>query len=199
MDFLLSYLNDIMALTENNFFIALLLYFFFIFFYSVFSLPGLVIFVALSGYLFGIYYSYIISIIAITLGSLFFFLFSKFIFKYFFLNFYQKYSQNIDKYISQSNIEYIIIFRLIPGTPLMLQNLILSILNISILKFFFATLIGFTPIIFMTVFIGNKIRDIQFIKQLSIGDILSRDFVFVIFLFIFLLILRIRYKRNNKN
>ncbi len=197
MDFLLSYLNDILILSENNFFIALLLYFFFIFFYSVFSLPGLVIFVALSGYLFGIYYSYIISIIAITLGSFFFFLFSKFFFKYFFFNLYQKYSRNIDKYISQSNIEYIIIFRLIPGTPLMLQNLILSILNISTLKFFFATLVGFTPIIFMTGFIGNKIRDIQLIKNISMNDILSRDFIFVILLLIFLLIIRIKYKKNK--
>ena len=199
MNFLLSYFNEILLFSENRFFIAILIYFLFLFFYSVISFPGLVIFVAISGYLFGIYYSYLISIMAITSGSLVFFLFSKLFFKYFFLHYYHKYSQNINKYISKSTTEYIIIFRMIPGLPLMLQNLILSILNISILKFFFATLIGFTPIIFMTVFIGNKIRDIQLIKQLSISDILSRDFVFVIFLFIFLLILRIRYKRNNKN
>ena len=199
MNFLLSYLNEILLFSENSFFIAILIYFLFLFFYSFISFPGLVIFVAISGYLFGIYYSYLISIIAITSGSLVFFLFSKLFFKKFFLHYYQKYSKNINKYISKSTTEYIIIFRMIPGLPLILQNLILSILNISILKFFFATFIGFTPIIFMTVFIGNKIRDIQFIKQLSMSDIFTRDLVFVIFLLIFLLILRIKYKRNNKN
>ena len=198
MNFLLYYLNEVILFSENRFFITVLIYFFFLFFYSVFSIPGLVIFIALSGYLFGIYYSYLISIIAITLGSLVFFLFSKFFIKYFFFRYYQKYSQNIDKYISKSTTEYIIIFRMIPGPPLMLQNIILSILNISILKFFFTTLVGFTPIIFMTGFIGNKIRDIQLIKQLSISDILSVDFLFVISLIILLLIVRIKYK-NNKN
>ena len=198
MNFLFYYLNEVMLFSESRFFITVLIYFFFLFLYSVFSIPGLVIFIALSGYLFGIYYSYLISIIAITLGSLVFFLFSKFFFKYFFLRYYQKYSQNIDKYISKSTTEYIIIFRMIPGPPLMLQNLILSILNISTLKFFFTTLVGFTPIIFMTGFIGNKIRDIQLIKQLSISDILSVDFLFVISLIILLLIVRIKYK-NNKN
>ena len=198
MNFLLSYFNEILLFSENRFFISILIYFLFLFFYSVISFPGLVIFVAISGYLFGIYYSYLISIIAISLGSLVFFLFSKFFFKYYFLRYYQKYSQNIDKYISKSTTEYIIIFRMIPGPPLMLQNLILSILNISTLKFFFTTLVGFTPIIFMTGFIGNKIRDIQLIKQLSISDILSVDFLFVISLIILLLIVRIKYK-NNKN
>ena len=198
MNFLLYYLNEVILFSENRFFITVLIYFFFLFFYSVFSIPGLVIFIALSGYLFGIYYSYLISIIAISLGSLVFFLFSKFFIKYFFFRYYQKYSQNIDKYISKSTTEYIIIFRMIPGPPLMLQNIILSILNISILKFFFTTLVGFTPIIFMTGFIGNKIRDIQLIKQLSISDILSVDFLFVISLIILLLIVMIKYK-NNKN
>ena len=198
MNFLFYYLNEVILFSENRFFITVLIYFFFLFFYSVFSIPGLVIFIALSGYLFGIYYSYLISIIAITVGSLVFFLFSKFFFKYFFLRYYQKYSKNIDKYISKSTTEYIIIFRMIPGPPLMLQNIILSILNISILKFFLTTLVGFTPIIFMTVFIGNKIRDIQSIKQLSISDIISADFLFLISLIIILLIIRIKYK-NNKN
>ena len=84
MNFLLYYLNEVMLFSENRFFITVLIYFFFLFLYSVFSIPGLVIFIALSGYLFGIYYSYLISIIAISLGSLVFFLFSKFFLNIFF-------------------------------------------------------------------------------------------------------------------
>ena len=72
MNFLLSYFNELLLFSENRFFIAILIYFFFLFFYSVISFPGLVIFVAISGYLFGIYYSYLISIIAITSGTLVF-------------------------------------------------------------------------------------------------------------------------------
>ena len=168
MDFFLSYFNDLLLYTKDNFLISLLIYFIFLFFYSSFSIPGLVVFIALSGYLFGIFYSYLISIISITLGSLIFFLLSKFFFQYFFLHYYEKYTNSINKYISKSTTEYIIIFRMIPGTPLMLQNLILSLLDISITKFCLATLIGFTPIIYVIAFIGNRIKDIHLIKDLSL-------------------------------
>ena len=135
-------------------------------------MPGLIFFVALSGYLFGIYYSFVISLIAISLGSLIFFIVSKLLFKNFFLKKYKKYTKNINKFISKSTIEYLIIFRMIGFFPLILQNIILSLLNISIPKFIIASLLGFTPIIFISVYVGNKIKNIQLIKELSSSDIL---------------------------
>ena len=197
MDFFFSYFNDLLLYTKDNFLISLLIYFIFLFFYSAFSLPGLVFFIALSGYLFGIFYTYFISLISITLGSLIFFLLSKFFFQYFFLHYYEKYTNSINKYISKSTTEYIIIFRMIPGTPLMLQNLILSLLDISITKFCLATLIGFTPIIYITAFIGNKIKDIHLIKDLSLIDLLSWDFILIFLIVIFLLFMKIKLKRNK--
>ena len=102
---------------------------------------------------------------------------------------------NIDNYISKSTLEYLIIFRMIPGLPLLLQNIILSLLNISIYKFIIISLIGFSPIIFATVFIGNKIKDIQLIKELTTSDLLTWDFLFFIFLIVFMLFLRIKFKK----
>ena len=81
-------------------------------------------------------------------------------------------SLNITKYIAQSTTEYLIVFRLIPGTPLIVQNIVLSLINISSLKFLLTTFIGFTPIIFFSVYIGHKINDIEKIKQLTSKDIL---------------------------
>ena len=84
MEIFFSLLQNIVIYTQNNYFTSILFFSFFLFFYSIFSLPGLIIFVAISGYLFGIYYSYVISILSITFGSLVFFLLSKKFFKYFF-------------------------------------------------------------------------------------------------------------------
>ena len=78
----------------------------------------------------------------------------------------------------------------------MVQNIILSLLDISIFKFFFATFIGFTPIILASVFIGNKIKNIQLIKEISSQDIFTLDFVVIIFVLILLLILKIKFKKN---
>ena len=197
MDFFLSYLNYLLLYTHENFLFSLFIYFIFLLFYSAFSLPGIIVFIALSGYLFGIVYGYLISIISITFGSLIFFLLSKFFFQYFFLNYYEKYTNSINRYISKSTTEYIIIFRMIPGTPLMLQNLILSLLDISINKFCFATLIGFTPTIYLIAFIGNKIKDIHLIKELSLIDFFSWDFILIILIFIFLLFMKIKFKRRK--
>ena len=150
----------------------------------------------MSGYLFGIYYGFIISILSLTFGSLVFFILSKILFKYFFIKYYEKYAQNINKYISNSTVEYLIIFRLLPGLPLLVQNMILSLLDISISKFLLATFIGFTPIMLISVFIGNKIKNIQLITEISSQDIFTWDFIVIIFVLVLLLILKIKFKKN---
>ena len=196
MESFFSLLQNILLYSQDNYFISILVFFFFLLCYSVFSLPGLLIFTSMSGYLFGIYHGFIISVLSLTFGSLVFFILSKILFKYFFIKYYEKYSQNINKYISNSTVEYLIIFRLVPGLPLMVQNMILSLLDISISKFLLATFIGFTPIMLISVFIGNKIKNIQSIKEIFSQDIFTWDFIMIIFVLILLLILKIKFKKN---
>ena len=78
----------------------------------------------------------------------------------------------------------------------MAQNMILSLLDITISKFLLASFIGFTPFMFISVFIGNKIKNIQLIKEISSQDILTWDFVAIIFVLILFLILKIKFKKN---
>ena len=79
---------------------------------------------------------------------------------------------------------------MIPGPPLFLQNFCLSILNINIFKFIFTSAIGFTPIIFITVFIGYQFNNIDNIKNISLSDIFSLEFLFFIVLAILILVIR---------
>ena len=197
MEFFFSLLQDILLYSQDNYFISISSFFFFLLCYSVLSLPGLIVFTSMSGYLFGIYNGFIISILSITVGSLAFFILSKIFFKYFFVEYYEKYAQNINKYISHSTVEYLIIFRLVPALPLMAQNIILSLLDISKFKFLLTTFIGFTPIILTSVIIGNKIKNIQLIKEISSQDFFTWDFILIICVLIFLLILKIKFKKNN--
>ena len=197
MDSPLSFLETILLYSQDNYFVSILFFFFFLFCYSAISLPGLIIFISISGYLFGMYYGFVISILSITFGSLVFFFLSKTFFKYFFIQYYEKYAQNINKYISNSSIEYLIIFRLMPGPPLMLQNIILSLLDIPIYKFLLSSFLGFIPVVFISVFIGNKIMDVQLIKEITSKDIFTWDFILFISLLLLLLILRIKSKKSN--
>jgi len=197
MEFFFFLLQNILLYSQDNYLISILLFFLFLFCYAAFSLPGLLIFISMSGYLFGIYYGFIISILSLSFGSLIFFILSKIFFKYFFSKYYEKYARNINKYISDSTLEYLIIFRLVPALPLMAQNLILSLLDISIFKFLLASFIGFTPILLTAVIIGNKIKNIQLIKGISGQDIFTLDILMVISLLILLLILKITLKKNK--
>ena len=96
MEFFYSLIQDILSFSQDNYFISILAFFFFLICYSAFSLPGLLIFICMSGYLFGIYYGFIVSILSVTIGSLIFFILSKNFFKYFFIKYYEKYAQNIN-------------------------------------------------------------------------------------------------------
>ncbi|HJO13866.1 MAG: VTT domain-containing protein [Pelagibacteraceae bacterium] len=197
MEFFYSLIQDILSFSQDNYFISILAFFFFLICYSAFSLPGLLIFTCMSGYLFGIYYGFIVSILSVTIGSLIFFILSKNFFKYFFIKYYEKYAQNINKFISHSSLEYLIIFRLVPGLPLMAQNITLSLLDIPKFKFLLATFIGFTPIFFTSVIIGSRIKNIQLIKGITGQDLFTWDIVLIISVLILFLILKIKFKKNN--
>ena len=188
--------ENIIKLIELNFFYSLLFFSFFIFFYSTLSLPGLIIFIVFAGYVFGLVWGFLICAISATIGSFCFFLISKYILSKFFLNIYSKYANKINLYIRKSTLEYLIIFRIIPGPPLMLQNFFLSMLNISNYKFIFSTLIGFSPLMLFCVFLGNKINDLKTISNISFSEIFTWDLIFIIFLFIFILIFRIFLKNK---
>jgi len=190
LDYLNIYIN-------SNFNFSIIIFFIFLLVYNTFSIPGNLIFFASAGYFFGIYIGYIISILSIVLGSLIFFTVSKLFLKKLFINIYGKYSEKINKYISNSSIEYLILFRMIPGPPLMIQNLCLSMLRIHFIKFMLSSFIGFSPIIFIAVYCGSKIKSIETVKNISIKSIISSDFLFFIGLMIFLLSLRIIFKKKN--
>jgi len=190
LDFLNIYINA-------NFNLSIIIFFIFLLVYNTFSVPGNLIFVASAGYFFGIYIGYIISILSIVLGSLIFFTVSKLFLKKLFTNVYDRYSTKINKYISNSSIEYLILFRMVPGPPLIMQNVCLSIVKISSIKFILTSFIGFSPIIFVAVYVGSKIKSLESIKNITMNSILSRDVLIIVGIMIFFLSLRIIFKKKS--
>ena len=145
----------------------------------------------IAGFIYGTYLGFILCLISIVLGSFIFFLFGKNLLFHYFSRFAEKYSNKIDEYISENKFEYIVIFRLFPGTPLFLQNLILSFLNIGKRKFILATLLGNIPGTFVVVHFGNQINNLKNLENFAISDIFSVEFYISIFLIITLLCIKI--------
>ena len=142
------------------------------------------------------YIGFLINILSIVIGSLNFFIFSKLFFKFFLSKFYNKYSNKITKIIKNSSYEYLILLRLISLFPLIVQNICLSILNISKTKFIITTFIGFIPIMFLAAFIGNEVSNFVELKNFRMKDLFSSYFLLIFLLLISIIILRIFFKNK---
>ena len=192
------YINFINQNLENKYLIFFFIYFFSLIAFFSFSLPGGPILLITTGFFFGFYIGFIINIFSIVIGSYFFVYCAKNFFKNFFNKLYLKFSNKLNKLINSSSYEYLIIFRLIQGNPLFIQNLCLSFLNISRTKFIFTSFVGFTPVIIIFTYFGSKLLEIYEIKNIKYNDIFSKEFILIIIIFILFLIFRIIYNYKRK-
>ena len=199
MDTIFNFLFIINNLIESNYLISILIYLIFIYFYSFLSLPGVVFLWVFSGFVFGTYLGYLISIIFSVLGFLSLFLVSKFILSSYFYKFFKNKIIKIEKIIHKSSYEILILFRMLPiNFPYLIQNIALSFFNISSLKFIIVTFFGITPIVFFCSLIGNTLEKIKEIKEFSMNDLFTENFIFIFFILIFFIFIRIYFKTKKE-
>ena len=200
IDYILIILNYIQILVFDNYLLALISYFIFCLLFFFLSLPGGIIVTLSSGFFFGFYIGFLINIISVTFGSLFFIIISKYFFLNYFNNYLSKYTDKLNKIIKKSSYEYLILIRLIFGIPLIIQNLFISTLEISKVKFIISSIIGFTPYFLIFSYFGEKISNLLEIKSFSIKNIFSIEILIILIILILILIFRIFYKiHSNKN
>ena len=198
IDYIQIILNYIQILVFDNYLLALISYFIFCLLFFFLSLPGGIIVTLSSGFFFGFYIGFLINIISITIGSLFFIILSKYFFVNYFNNYLLKYTDKLNKIIKKSSYEYLILIRLIFGIPLFIQNLFISTLEISKFKFILSSFIGFAPYFLIFSFVGDKISNLLEIKSFSIKNIFSIEIIVILIILVLILIFRIFYKINSK-
>ena len=198
IDFFILYLNFINLYIESNFYITLIIYFIISFFIFFFSIPGSALIIIASAFFLDIYYAFLINILSVSLGSLFFIILSKKILNKYFDKYINQYFNVFEKIIKKSSLEYLILLRLIIGPPLFVQNIFLATLNVSKISIFFSTIIGFTPYFILYVIIGNQISNLQSINNITFWNIFSLEFFVILSALAVFLIFRIYIKSKNK-
>ena len=188
----ISYLNNFISV---YYFYSLFLYFIFLIIFFTFSLPGGLIVLIASGFFFGFIQGFFINIISISLGSLFFIIFSKNLLSKMFNKYYLKFSDKLSGYIKNTSIEYLILVRLFIGPPLAFQNICISLLNVSKMKIFLTTIIGFIPQMLLFSYIGSYVSNIIELQSIVFSEIFSKEILFTIGFLIFLILLRIYFKK----
>jgi uncharacterized membrane protein YdjX (TVP38/TMEM64 family) len=73
-----------------------------------------------------------------------------------FLNKYR----NLEIKFKKSEFVYLLVYRFIGGIPFVISNVLPCIFNVKVKNFFFSTLIGITPQVFLVVSIGSGLEKI---------------------------------------
>ena len=112
----------------------------------------------IGGFIFGKWIGTVIVIFSLSIGCTLLYIFASYLFKNIIeKKFSPKFSYLINKF-KKNEFLYFVIFRAIGGIPFFIQNLIPIIFNISLKNYFFGSLIGMTPQIFIGVSLGAGIN-----------------------------------------
>ena len=161
----------------------------------------------ISGIFFGKWIGTFISVVSISIGALILYTITNFFFKDLINKLlHKKFSKYINLF-KKNEFYYFFIFRLIGGLglPFPMQNTLPVIFNMKKINYFFASIFGFVPGMFILVSIGSGIN--KFIKQsdsFSFVDlILSKEIyfpviLFIIFIFMSLIVKKIYFDVKDK-
>jgi uncharacterized membrane protein YdjX (TVP38/TMEM64 family) len=114
----------------------------------------------LGGFMFGKWLGTIIVVIGLSVGATLLYMFGNYFLKDLirekFLNKYE----NLERRFKKSEFYYLLIYRFIGGIPWQLSCILPTIFNVKTVNFFFASLIGIVPQIFLAVSIGSGLERI---------------------------------------
>ena len=135
----------------------------------------------LGGFLFGKVLGTALVVIGMSLGATFLYIFSNYFLKDLIRDKFLNKYQNLERKFKDSEFYYLLAYRFCGGIPWQLSCVLPTIFDVKVKNFFFASLIGIIPQIFLAVSIGSglekvieqnsqlpKIRDIIFSPEIYI-------------------------------
>ena len=189
--------NNLLSLKEDNYYLASILFILITVIWILllgFGTPIMLI----AGFMFGKWTGSLFSIFGVTLGSTILYLLANFFFKDIIEEKFSKKFSYIHENFKKNEFIYFIMYRFIGGIPIQVQNLLPVIFNVKLKNYFFGSLIGMTPQIFIWTSLGSGIERIidQNIQAPSLTElILSPNIYIPLAGFFILLILALIIKK----
>ena len=116
--------------------------------------------VLFAGFVFGNWLGTLLLIIGLTIGATGLYIFANYFLKDLIKEKFLNKFKNLEYKFKKSEFIYLLIYRFIGGIPWQLSCLLPTIFNVKINNFFFATLIGIIPQIFLAVSIGSGLEKV---------------------------------------
>ena len=152
----------------------------------------------LAGFIFGKWFGTFILVIGMSIGATFLYIFGNYFLKEIIKEKFLSKYKSLEVKFKKSEFIYLLAYRFIGGIPFVISNVLPCIFNVKLKNFFFATIIGIIPQIFLMVSIGSGIEKIidQNLEPPKFKDlILSPDIYFPLGGFFLLIILTIILKK----
>jgi uncharacterized membrane protein YdjX (TVP38/TMEM64 family) len=145
----------------------------------------------IGGFIFGKWLGTILVVLGLSIGATFLYLFGNFFLKDLIREKFLKRYQSLEIKFKKSEFFYLLIYRFIGGIPWQLSCLLPTIFNVKAINFFFATLIGIIPQIFIAVSIGSGLEKVidQNSEVPGMSEIIFSPEVYVPILAFFILVL----------
>ena len=145
-----------------------------------------------SGFLFGVYLGTVIVVLSLSFGATLIYIIANYFFKDLIKKkFLSKYI-NLEARFKKKELTYMTIYRLIGGIPFQISNLIPCMFSVSVKNFFFGSILGMIPQVFIISSLGAGLEK-QIEKNIEPPSVLelvtSFEIYAPIFAFFFLLIL----------
>ena len=145
----------------------------------------------IGGFIFGKWIGTLIVVLGLSIGATFLYVFGNYFLKDLIREKFLNRFKSLEIKFKKSEFTFLLVYRFIGGIPWQLSCLIPTLFNVRVKNFFFATLIGIIPQIFLAVSIGSGFEKIidQNSEIPSITDIIFSSDIYVPILAFFGLIL----------
>ncbi len=114
----------------------------------------------IGGFIFGKWIGTLLVVIGLSIGATFLYMCGNYFFKDLIREKFLNKFQNLEIKFKKSEFIYLLIYRFIGGIPWQLSCLLPTLFNVRVVNFFFATLIGIIPQIFLAVSIGSGLEKV---------------------------------------
>ena len=112
----------------------------------------------LGGFILGKWVGTIVVVLGLSIGATFLYIFGNYFLKDFIKEKFLNRFQNLEIKFKSSEFYYLLVYRFLGGIPWQLSCLLPTLFNVRVRNFFFATLIGIIPQIFLAVSIGSGLE-----------------------------------------
>ena len=147
-----------------------------------------------GGFIFGKWIGTLVVVLGLSVGSIFLYSFGNYFLKDLIREKFLNKFKNLENKFKKSEFLYLLIYRMVGGIPWQIQCLLPTLFDVKIRNYFFATLLGIIPSVFLIVSIGSGFEKIidQNVEVPGVTDIIfSKDIYIPLIAFFGLILLTI--------